>query len=763
MLTRRDVLKAGAVATGVLAADHCSAANIVQQMMLYRATYPKNDVVSAFKYYSPDDSGFVDLRGQSTREIFKLQYIVGDGTGYLSGSIIGTETVSSKSGTADITIEEGKINIGAGTLWSLTLSNGSKYEFATRLGDAVAVAYDLSGNDRHLALVDFADLDVSCAESMTIGSDWLNQQGYLEVDINHLRGDNVLVLPNKTDSSPVLPELVNYDQDGDIENAVYHSNNFTINLHAQPKAWTYIGAPVITPNYGTCPETGLPSTRVQFADGSSALKQYIVTGDIGITLDRGYCVSVYCKGPANGKLNIGGDTIGGSLTTLNGSWQRIYRAIAAGGAIPSTFFIGTYGGAAIDVEIACVQVNPGATPTPYVDNAEYRTIAPTFRLPPALATIQNNGLTPTPQMGWSSWNAFSVNITDAIVRAVADTIVSSGMKDAGYEYVNIDAGWSTNYRNADGTMQINSTRFPNGIKAVADYVHSKGLKFGIYSSPGIAACNGIGSGAYEWLDAITFASWGVDYVKYDWCSGERWYAKLIEEYGSDVVRMSYQWFAQAIRATGRPMVFSASNYGWDDVNTWAVNAGINSFRATGDISATYASMQNIGFTPNTSGFFGRPGTFRDLDMLQIGNGTLTETECKTHMSLWSLRASPLIAGNDVRSMSAAIKNILINSEVIAISQDVLGVEGDRVLTAAAGDGSVFGYAKQLSDGYAVGLFNHTSSTQNIAITWSAFGESGTFFVRDIWGAADIGNTADGYTATSVPSHGVTLLKLTESV
>ena len=284
-------------------------------------------------------------------------------------------------------------------------------------------------------------------------------------------------------------------------------------------------------------------------------------------------------------------------------------------------------------------------------------------------------LAPTPPMGWNSWNKFSCNVSESLIRETADAIVSSGMKDAGYQYVVIDDCWQVLERGADGRIVPDPQRFPSGMKKLADYVHAQGLKLGIYSDAGTATCgSGPAATGHEEIDARTYAEWGVDYLKYDWCNTE----------GMDA-RDAYSRMSRLLRATGRDIVFSICEWGSNKPWLWAPGIG-HLWRSTGDIqdcwdcSTSWGGMgvshiidQNAELYP-----YAGPGHWNDPDMLEVGNGGLNPAETRAHFSLWALFAAPLIAGNDVRSMTAETRAVLTNREVIAVNQDPLGVQGRRV-------------------------------------------------------------------------------------
>jgi alpha-galactosidase len=360
-----------------------------------------------------------------------------------------------------------------------------------------------------------------------------------------------------------------------------------------------------------------------------------------------------------------------------------------------------------------------------------------------LQPIPANGLAQTPPMGWNSWNKFNVRIDDKTMREIADAMVASGMRDAGYVYLTIDDTWEGR-RDASGVLHANE-KFPD-MKALADYLHSKGLKLGIYSGPGLRTCQRLeASYGHEEIDAKTWAAWGVDYLKYDWCVSNG-------VYGPEEMPAAYQKMANALRSTGRPIVFSLCQYGWLNVGEWGAAAGGNLWRTTGDISDNWNSMSTIGFGQNGREKYAGPGHWNDPDMLEIGNSGMSTTEYRTHMSLWSMLAAPLIAGHDVRSMPDAIRDILTNREAIAIDQDKLGKQGFRLRQ----DGETEVWEKPLADGVAVALFNRGGDAARMSVKWSEVGVTKSNpKVRDVWKHQDV-NAPSEFTA-EVPWHGVVLL------
>jgi alpha-galactosidase len=364
-------------------------------------------------------------------------------------------------------------------------------------------------------------------------------------------------------------------------------------------------------------------------------------------------------------------------------------------------------------------------------------------------------LAATPPMGWNSWNHFDEKIDDATVRATTDAMVRTGMRDAGYVYINIDDTWEGE-RDAQGVIHTNK-KFPD-MKALSDYVHSKGLKLGIYSSPGPKTCAGYeGSYNHEEQDAQTYASWGIDYLKYDLCS----FGDLMKKAGSpaaahQLMLDAYTKMHNALVKTGRPIIYSLCQYGVDAVWQWGPSVGGNLWRTTDDISDRYSRMEDIGFSQAGLAKFAAPGHWNDPDMLEVGNGKMNAEEYRTHMSLWAILAAPLLAGNDIATMSPETTAILTNREVIAIDQDSAGKQGDRVW--AEGPKEI--WVRNLSDGSkAVGLFNRLEHPLEMHVKFSDVGFANPSHVRNIWAAKDLGAITEFHTV--VPSHGVILLRLSK--
>ncbi len=360
-----------------------------------------------------------------------------------------------------------------------------------------------------------------------------------------------------------------------------------------------------------------------------------------------------------------------------------------------------------------------------------------------------------PPMGWNSWNHFAEKVDDKTIRETADLMVSSGMRDAGYVYVNIDDTWQGK-RDAQGRIEPNE-KFPD-MKALAAYVHSRGLKLGIYSSPGAKTCAGYeGSLGHEQQDADTYATWGIDYLKYDLCSYRE---NLKQQAGNDhdkartVMIGVYAQMHAAITKTGRPMVLSLCQYGWEAVWRWGAQTGGNLWRTTGDIEDNYDSMSRIGFGQAGLATFAGAGHWNDPDMLEVGNGGMKAAEYQTHMSLWSMLSAPLLAGNDLTNMTPETRSILLNREVIALDQDATA-QGDRVYT----QGPLEVWSKPLTDGSkAIAVFNRWTMPLVLDVPLSRLGLPESVQARDLWSHTDL-QPLHGTWHASVGPHGVVLLRV----
>jgi alpha-galactosidase len=373
----------------------------------------------------------------------------------------------------------------------------------------------------------------------------------------------------------------------------------------------------------------------------------------------------------------------------------------------------------------------------------------------------------TPPMGWNSWNKFACDVNEQLIRETADAMVATGMKDAGYQYINIDDCWH-GQRDAQGFIQPDPTRFPSGIKALADYVHAKGLKLGIYSDAGAKTCGGRpGSRGHEYQDALTYAQWGIDYLKYDWCDHEGLKAEG-----------AYTTMRDALFAAGRPIVFSLCEWGDNQPWNWATNIG-HLWRTTSDIYNCFDCKVNHGawfqlgvlqIFDKQEGLrkFAGPGHWNDPDMLEVGNGMMPN-EDRAHFSLWCMLAAPLISGNDLRNMSKETLHILTDKEVIALDQDPLGVEAFKCF---AKDGLEFWF-KPLSDGaWAMCVLNRGATPQKFTFDWNSEKaaddlsgretkfDTTPYSIRNLWTKQDLGTTQSALTA-EVPVFDVLVLRLTK--
>ncbi|KAJ0246840.1 Alpha-galactosidase 3 [Hirschfeldia incana] len=355
----------------------------------------------------------------------------------------------------------------------------------------------------------------------------------------------------------------------------------------------------------------------------------------------------------------------------------------------------------------------------------------------------NNGLARTPQMGWNSWNFFACNINETVIKETADALVSSGLADLGYIHVNIDDCWSNLLRDSKGQLVPHPETFPSGIKLLADYVHSKGLKLGIYSDAGVFTCQvRPGSLFHEVDDADIFASWGVDYLKYDNCFNLG--IKPIERYPP---------MRDALNATGRSIFYSLCEWGVDDPALWADKVG-NSWRTTDDINDTWASMTTIADLNNKWASYAGPGGWNDPDMLEVGNGGMTYEEYRGHFSIWALMKAPLLIGCDVRNMTAETFEILSNKEVIAVNQDPLGVQGRKIQANGEDDCQQVWSGPLSGDRMVVALWNRCSKPATITATWDMIGLESTVSVsvRDLWQHKDVTDNASVSFEAQVEAH-----------
>ena len=378
-------------------------------------------------------------------------------------------------------------------------------------------------------------------------------------------------------------------------------------------------------------------------------------------------------------------------------------------------------------------------------------------------------LAQTPPMGWNSWNKFACDVDEQKIRQVADAMAANGMKAAGYEYIVIDDCWHGR-RDTLGFIQADKQRFPSGMKALVDYVHGKGLKFGIYSDAGNKTCGGRpGSRGHEYQDATTYAQWGVDYLKYDWCATEGLKAEG-----------AYTTMRDALAHAGHPVVFSMCEWGTAKPWLWASNVG-HLWRTTGDIFNCWDCLQDNGGDWKAYGVmrildmqdglrqYAGPGHWNDPDMMEVGNGKLTPNEDRAHFAMWCMLAAPLIAGNDLRQMSPQTSSVLTNKDVIAVDQDPLGVQGFRL---AAKD-SVETWVKPLAEGdWALCFLNRGRKPQSVAFDWKTqpihddvakrdlAADHTRYKIRNLWTGRAAGTTAKPFRA-EVPGHDVVMIRLSK--
>ncbi|MDN3351313.1 alpha-galactosidase [Actinomadura sp. DC4] len=362
------------------------------------------------------------------------------------------------------------------------------------------------------------------------------------------------------------------------------------------------------------------------------------------------------------------------------------------------------------------------------------------------AEALGNGLAKTPPMGWNDWNAFGCGVSEQLVKDTADRMVANGMKDAGYQYVNIDDCWMTHSRDSAGALVPDPAKFPDGIKGTADYVHSKGLKLGIYESAGTATCAGYpGSLNHEQTDANSFAAWGIDYLKYDNCNNQ-----------GVPHEQRYNAMRDALARTGRPIVYSLCEWGEDSVWTWGSATG-NLWRTTGDINASYGSMLSIFHANVKLAQYAGPGGWNDPDMLEVGNG-MSFTEDRSEFSLWAEMAAPLISGTDLRNASPATLSLYTNRDVVAVDQDTLGRQGTQVSSS----GGLDVLAKPLAGGdVSVVLFNENGSAATISTTASAVGlpSSSSYKLDNLW--SHVVTSTGGAISATVPAHGSVMYRVSQ--
>lgn len=381
------------------------------------------------------------------------------------------------------------------------------------------------------------------------------------------------------------------------------------------------------------------------------------------------------------------------------------------------------------------------------------TMSPTYGL--------DNGLAQTPPMGWNSWNGFRFGVSEKLVKETIDAVASNGLKEAGYVYIVLDDGWQGE-RDDNDILQPHPEKFPSGIKALAEYAHSKGLKLGIYSCPNVLTCgNETGSLGYETIDAQTWADWGIDFLKYDHCPTRNQERDLP---GEEILKR-YKTMREALAATGRPIVYSIADKGWVDGTdlsnpdrfSWAPEV-VNMWRTTQDIKPKWSRIMQILDWQDGIAHLAKPGAWNDPDMLEVGNGQLSLAENRAHFSLWCILAAPLMLGNDLRDMSPEILEILTNKEVVALNQDSLGKQGEKVWDG--GDQEIF--IKPLAGGsLGVVMLNRGDSGTTMTLEWDhlKLSATATAQLRDLWKKADLGEFNGKYSA-EVASHDVVTLRVT---
>jgi len=384
-------------------------------------------------------------------------------------------------------------------------------------------------------------------------------------------------------------------------------------------------------------------------------------------------------------------------------------------------------------------------PTPPPSSAQS---GPVAKLPlPALRDLPPNNLALKPIMGWASRQKLGTDIDNNAIEDAADGLNETGLRAAGFVYVEVDHGWQGE-RDASGVLHANA-KFPD-MKALGDFIHGKRLKFGLEVSAAPKSCDGFeGSYGHEAEDAKTFASWGVDYVLYDWCGAEKIYPTQAEQ------RAAYQKMAEALRATGRDIVFGMSQRGVFDVASWGAKTGANLWLSGFDIKDEWASFTEAGFGQNGKEAFAGPGHWNSPGLLQAGNGGMTSDEYRIQMNLWAILAAPMMLGDEVRIMTRETLGILINEELIEINQDALGRQGKRV----SQNGQTEVWARPLADGStAVAFFNRGDQSAPVAVSWEQLGIEGRRLARDLWWHRDLGN-ANGRYVVFLTGHTSLLLKL----
>lgn len=544
------------------------------------------------------------------------------------------------------------------------------------------------------------------------------------------------------------------------------SNVVTSTSGAQVVAWEYTGnaSSSVVETYGSNPSQTSGGSGQNYVMSASSLSTSnandFVVGAIltagsptGITPLTGF--SILFNGTGNSYMQGGVFASGTIPVTANGPGSTAYGGIAVAFKAAATPAVVNPPHAGI------IRSSGKALPAPfYVAYGIYS---------PVVTTVPANGLGLTPVMGWNSWNNSCGTPTQTCIEANAASMSSNGMLAAGYTYISLDDQWQTTARNADGSIAYNATEFPAGIAAVATYVHGLGEKFGIYTSPGPTTCAGyMGSFGYEQQDAATFASWGVDYLKYDWCSASTEFDNAISKWGAPTVSLYvFQYMAQALQATGRPIYLAINPWNAGPTGCQYAQEGVNAVRFGADASGTWASVLALAFGAQGTASCAGPGYFNDPDTLMVGNG-ITDQQGKTEFSIFAIRAFPLIEGADLTTLTGSSITTLTNTDVIGVDQDPLGIQGTMISSTTCGSATCQVWAKPLNgtNTCAIGMYNLDSAAHNITATFSAIAAvysqcgSGPYTTtRDLEAHSSLGTLTTSYTASSVPAYGVAMIKV----
>ena len=489
-----------------------------------------------------------------------------------------------------------------------------------------------------------------------------------------------------------------------------------------------------------------------------------------LVIPPGFSEGVWVKGVAGVEISLDAGLPDISIFTLTGDWVFLIVKNTYDNNMMSKFSIGTHGTSnsyPLTIDVCSAQLSIAPSPKRYHRTYATPYYVPVFNLPPALRNVLPNGLAQTPLMGFCTWTNFKTVFDETVIQGLVDAIVSSGMKDAGYEYIQVSAGWST-WRDANGYFQNISTKFPNGMKSIGDYIHAAGLKFGLYLNPGLFGNSGPGSGGHERRDIEQLASWGVDYIMLDWGVSDTELGGYMDLYGNETITRSvYQYWAELIQSVGRPMALMVGCNGGRGTEItygapgWARSAGWNDARTTGDVTTLWSTIVSLVFGNPTNPVLGVPGPgyFNNVDFMPLGIAPLTDTENQSIMAATCLLTSPIMASNDLRSMSAATIATLTDPDIIAVNQYPY-TQATEIIRTTVGDGTVRVWAKDMGSGtYAIGFFNLTSTAQDITFAVSELGATGSHDYEDIFGFQKGALVASGASVaiSDVPSHGCSVL------